>query len=392
MTNNTQTKRLAIVSAIDITLKVLLLAQIKAAQKAGFEVHGICTKGPNFEMLQNLGVRMYPVLIKRSISPISDLAAVWKMYSYFRQERMDVVHTHTPKCSLLGQLAAKLAGVPVIVNTVHGFYFHENMKLLSRWFYVTMEWVAAKCSTRILSQNPEDVETAVKLGICKKGKIELLGNGVDLSKFAPKRFDERFKKEKRKEIGIPECAIIVGIIGRLVKEKGYLELFEAFCNIIKKHGNVWLVIIGPEETEKADRISADVFKQYGIESRTFYLGSRDDIPELLSCFDIYALPSWREGFPRSAIEAAAMSLPIVTTNIRGCRQVVEDGVNGILVQTMDSVGLEQALGRLIDDTKLRKDMGQAGYKKAQKEFDEQQVVKRLTRVYEELLKQKNINR
>jgi glycosyltransferase involved in cell wall biosynthesis len=382
--------KLCIVTAIDATIYILLLAQIKAAQEKGFIVHGICAKGENFEKLQAGGIKMHPVAVKRRISPFSDLKTLWQMYRYFRSEKIDIVHTHTPKCSLLGQLAARLAGVKTIINTVHGFYFHDNMRPAARRFYIFMEKIAAKCSSIILSQNPEDIETAAKTGICKADKIRLLGNGVDLSKFHPSRFDDGFKKTKRKELGIPEKAVVVGIIGRLVREKGFLELFEAMKNIVAKNDNAWLVIIGPEEPHKTDGISGQTFTKYGIAGRTVWLGSRNcsEIPQLLSCVDIYALPSWREGFPRSAIEAAAMGLPVVATNIRGCRQVVEDGVNGLLVPPKDTGSLEIALTSLISNRPLREKMGQAGYKKARLEFDEQRVCQIVLDTYNELLAEK----
>lgn len=375
-------KRLCVISAIDVTFKVLLIAQLKAAMKEGYTVYGVCTRGEKFEWLENEGVHMKAITIKRRISPFSDLITLWKLFRFFRKERIDIVHTHTPKCSLLGQLAAKLAGVPVVINTVHGFYFHDNMKPLTKWFYIAMEWTAGKCSTMILSQNPEDIDTAIKLGICNPDKIRILGNGVDLAKFNPNGFNENFKAEKRKEVGLPVDAVVIGIIGRLVKEKGFLELFEAFKEIIKEHNDVWLMVIGPEEPEKTDRISADTFKQYDIENRTIYLGARDDIPELLACCDIYALPSWREGFPRSAIEAAAMGLPIVTTDIRGCRQVVEDGVNGFLTPVHDMEKLKEAIMKLINDKEMRVRMGKAGYHKSRKEFDEKNICRIVIETYE----------
>ncbi len=380
-----QNKKIAIISSIDIALKVLLIAQIKAAQDAGYEVYGICSEGPNFEFLRQQEIKMFPVKIKRSISPFSDLKALWQIYKFLKKENIDIVHTHTPKPSLIGQLAAKLAGVPVIINTVHGFYFHDNMKPLPKFFFTAMEWIAGKCSTKILSQNPEDIETAVKLRICKRNKISFLGNGVNLQKFNPERFDESFRVEKRKEIGIPEDAVVICIIGRLVEEKGYLELFQAFSDIIEEYKNVWLVIIGPEEPEKADRISADTYKKYGIDTRTVYLGTRDDIAEILSCIDIYTLPSWREGFPRSAIEAAAMGLPIVTTDIRGCRQVVENEQNGLLVPLRNVDQLKGALIELIKSPDLRQKYGQAGLEKAKKEFDENEVCKIVINTYNQSL-------
>jgi len=386
-----QKKKIAIVSAVDITFKVLLIAQVKAAQEAGYKVHGICSKGSNFDFLIEQGIKMYPVKIKRSISPFSDIKALWQIYKYLRKEKIDIVHTHTPKPSLLGQIAAKMAGVPIIINTVHGFYFHENMKPLAKWFYIAMEWIAGKCSTMILSQNPEDIETAVKLKICKPNKIKLLWNGVDLKKFNPRRFSEDFKINKRQEMGIPEDAIVIGIIGRLVKEKGFLELFEAFREIIKVYDNIWLVIIGPEEPEKADRISVSTLKEYGIENRVRYLGARNDIPEILSCCDIYTLPSWREGFPRSAIEAAAMALPMVVTNIRGCRQVVENGKNGLLVELNNYKELKESLLKLIKNPDLRIQMGQVGFEKTQKDFDESKVCEIVLNTYKDCLAAINDN-
>lgn len=377
--------KVAVVTAIDSTVKALLWAQIEGMQRNGFQVHVVCSYGPNFDWLAERKVITHAIRVKRHISPFSDLITLWKMYRYFKREEIGIVHTHTPKCGLLGQLAAKLAGVPIIVNTVHGFYFHEYMKPLVRRFYIAMERIAAKFSTLILSQNPEDIETAVKLGICKGEKIKLLGNGVDLAKFEPARFDSNFRPKKRMEIGVPEDAVVVGIIGRLVQEKGYLELFEAMCELMAANKNVWLIVIGPEEPEKTNRIPADIFKKYGIGNRTRWLGYREDVPELLACCDIYTLPSWREGFPRSAIEAAAMGLPIVATNIRGCRQVVEDGINGLLVPLKDIGALASGIKKLIADKRLRLKMGQGGYKKARREFDEQKVCRIVLDTYKQLL-------
>ncbi len=381
-------KKVAIVTAIDGSIKGLLNAQLLAAMEAGYEVHGACTKGKHFTFLEDEGVIMHDVPISRAVTPFRDMVSFWRLYRLFKKEKFDIVHTHTPKVSLLGQIAAKLAGVPVIINTIHGYYFHEHMTPLKRWFYIVMEWIASRCSAHILSQNPEDIETAVRLGLCKRDKIRLLGNGVDLDKFDPARFDDAFRRSKRAELGFPEDAVIIGIIGRLVREKGYLELFAAFRELIEKHSNLWLMIVGPEEPQKSDRISGQTFKDYNIESRTLWLGYRSDIPELLACWDIYCLPSWREGFPRSAIEAAAMGLPIVTTNIRGCRQVVEDNDNGFLVPLKDINALAQALETLVTSYDLRLKMGQAGYDKSRREFDEKKICLTVLKTYSDCMRLK----
>jgi len=376
--------KVAVVTAIDNTLRGLLNAQLLAAIEAGYEVHGVCSPGSNFEFLEDEGIIMHPIPISRRITPFRDIVSLYRLYKLFKAQKIDIVHTHTPKVSLLGQLAARMAGVPIVVNTVHGFYFHDHMRPALKKFYIFMEKIAGRCSDMILSQNPEDVDTAVKLGIAKPEKIRVLGNGVDLDKFRPNRFDDNFIAKKRQEVGLPEDALVIGIIGRLVREKGFLELFEAFRNLIDRYDNLRLLIIGPEDTEKPDHISGQTFREYGIESHTFWLGRRRDIPELLAACDIYCLPSWREGFPRSAIEAAAMALPIVTTDIRGCRQVVDDCVNGILVPFNNPAALEEALSKLIENSELRKKMGQAGYKKAQKEFDENKVCELVINTFNEL--------
>ncbi len=381
---------LATVAAVDLTIKNLLLAQLKAAQKAGFITYGLCSRGNCFDFLQSQQIIMHPIEIRRKISPFADLKTLFSLYRFFKKNKISIVHTHTPKCSLLGQLAAKLAGVPVIVNTIHGFYFHDNMKPFARNFYIAMEKIAALCSSKILSQNPEDIDTAIKLKICKPEKIELLGNGINLDVFNPERFDSNFRKQKRAELGIPENDLVIGIIGRLVREKGYLELIEAFRQICQIRKNVWLVIIGPEEPEKSDKILPHIFRQNENGQRTLYLGMRDDIPELLVCFDVYVLPSWREGFPRSAIEAAAMRLPIVATDIRGCRQVVENGKNGFLVPVKSPDALVNALLNLLDDEGLRIKAGIAGFEKARKEFNEDRVCEIVIKTYKLALKESQL--
>jgi glycosyltransferase involved in cell wall biosynthesis len=384
-------KRLCVISAVDITFKVLLISQIKAAQEAGYDAYGICSNGPDFDFLKEQGIKMFPVRIKRSISPFSDIKALWQIYKFFKKEKIDIIHAHTPKSVLLAPIAAKLAGVPVRICTLRGFMVREGLKPLPELMYRFMAWISAKCSTFLLCQNPEDVRRYIEAGVCKEDEIAPLGNGVDLQKFNPDRFSRNDKSLVRQKLGIPKDAIVIGIIGRLVKEKGYLELFEAFESIIKDKENVRLIIIGPEEPEKADRISGNTFLEYGIESKTKYLGSRDDIPELLSICDIYTLPSWREGFPRSAIEAAAMRLPIVTTNIRGCRQAVEDGLTGILVPVKKPIALANALIELIDRPMLRYKMGQAGFDKAQKEFNEKRVCQIVLAAYKQELDKSNDN-
>lgn len=381
--------KVAVVAAVDMSFKYLLMSQIKYMEAQGYDIRCLCSPGPFWKELKNDGLNMVAVKITRAITPWSDLLAFLYLYRYFRKNHIDIVHTHTPKCNLLGQVAAVLARVPSTISTVHGYYFHENMDNIPRRFFISMAWISSKCASRILSQNPEDVATALKLKLCKIDKIKLLGNGIDLTKFDPRQYDDIFRQHKRTELFIPPDALLVCINARLVREKGYIELVEAMSTLMVKYHHLWLLVIGSREPSKTDNLSVELFNQKEIRERTILLSNRNDIPELLACADIFVLPSWREGFPRSAIEAAAMALPIVTTNTRGCRQVVEHGKNGLLVSPKNVNELKDAMDTLISNPNMRISMGQAGYQKAQHEFDEQKVFQIVLQTYTECLKEKN---
>ena len=373
------------ICAIDWFVEVMLKQQIIALKKEGFDICVMCTPGPYREGLKQIGIEIIPVDIRRSMTPLRDLKSLWQLYRNIRKNKFDIVHTHTPKLSLLGQLAAKIAGVPVIINTVHGFYFHDNMQPLKRKFYILMEKIAAKVSTRIMSQSEEDIATAINLKICTPNKIIRLGNGIDLNHFSQDRYPDNFGLNKRRELGIPLDAFVVGIVGRKVREKGYIELFQAVSLLAKNNHNIWLLAIGPEEPEKEDAVSMSDAKTYGIDNRTIFFGHRRDIADLMMTMDIFVLPSYREGYPRSAMEASAMSLPVVTTNIRGCREVVIDGETGLLVPVRNTKSLAQAIDKLVNNKSLRLDMGARGRQRAESTFDEENVFKIIRQQYKQLL-------
>lgn len=376
------------VASIDLTIRFVLLNQLKMLKTEGYKVSAVCSPGPHIKEIEKEGIPIKTIKITRAISPVSDLISLIKLFSYFRKEKFDIVHTHTPKPGLLGQMAAKMAGIPIIINTLHGFYFHKNSPFLKRRFYILIERMAAIFSELILSQNREDIKTAIEEKICPPGKIKFLGNGIDLSKFNPERFSREFIEKKKKELKIGPSKKIIGMVGRLVKEKGYFELFEAFKILLKKFPQTLLLIIGPLEPEKKDAISPDVIKDYGIERNVIYLGQRTDLDEIYPLMDIFVLPSQREGFPRSILEASAMRKPVVATNIRGCREAVEDKITGILVPVKNPEKLARAIIYLFENPKDSQKMAEEGRKKAKKEFDENQIFNRIKREYQRLIKEK----
>jgi glycosyltransferase involved in cell wall biosynthesis len=371
-------------TTVDMSLALLLLPQLLALQEAGYEVIGVSAPGPFVARLEEHGIRHVALTRStRAADPRADLAAAWEFVRICRQLRPDIVHTHNPKPGVYGRIGARLAGVPRVVNTVHGLYALPSDPLLKRTVVYGLERLAASFSDAELLQNREDLPVLRSLRVPDR-KLHLLGNGVDLSRFdLAAQGDAR--ATVRAELAIADDEVVVGLVGRLVREKGYLEVFQVARRISREHPNVVFIVVGPHDPDKDDAVSQAEMDRAIAGSRIVFLGLRDDVERLYPAMDLYVLASHREGFPRSAMEAAAMGLPIVATDIRGCRQVVDHDRMGLLVGVRDVDGLEAAIAALVADPSRRRSMGQAARAKAVAEFDDRRQVAITLAVYEHLL-------
>jgi glycosyltransferase involved in cell wall biosynthesis len=375
--------RLVHVTTTDISLELLIGPQLSAFVEAGYEVIGLSAPGPFVPQVEARGVRHIPLQnATRAMAPHRDAAALVELYRLFRELRPDIVHTHNPKPGLYGRIAARLARVPVVVNTVHGLYAMPTDRFAKRAVVYGLERIAATCSQAELVQNPEDIPVLRRLRIPEE-RLTLLGNGVDLGRFSPAG-READRAALRAEWGIAPDAVVVGAVGRLVLEKGYAELFEAWAEVATAHPRAELVVIGPDDEDKSDALPAEA-REAGRRAGVHFLGHRSDVERCYHALDAYVLASWREGFPRSAMEAAASGLPIVATDIRGCRQVVADGETGLLVPVRDPAALRTALDRVVGDAALRDRMSAAAIGKATAEFDQRRQIDITLRTYERLL-------
>jgi glycosyltransferase involved in cell wall biosynthesis len=386
----TRKLKVAHLTTVALSLRLFLLNQLESIQDAGFAVTAISAGGPDVAAVEALGIRHIDVSMTRKFSPIADLVSLWRLYTVMRREAFTIVHTHTPKGGLLGQLAASMAGVPVIVNTVHGFYFHDNTPPLSRRFYVLTEKLAATCSDLIFSQNSEDIATAVAEGICRPDQIEYLGNGIDVVRFDRLCISDEELSQKRGELGISSDSKVIGFVGRLVAEKGIIELLEAAQLILQRYPKTQFLVVGPVDDQKRDAITPEITQKYGVSDSFIFTGMRQDMPQMYALMDIFVLPSHREGFPRSAMEASAMGIPVVATDIRGCREVVEAGRNGLLVPPGKVADLADAIMQLFDDQEQMQRMGDCGRTIARERFDERQVFQRIQAAYHRLLLEKGV--
>lgn len=374
--------RLVHLTTTDMSLDWLLAPQLQQFADAGYEVIGMSAPGPHVEHLAELQIAHIPVpSFTRSQNPLQDLRAFGQLVRILRRVRPDVLHTHNPKPGVLGRIAGRLARVPLVVNTQHGLYAQPDDRALRRYLVYGLERLAAAFSDVELVQNEEDVRTLVEVLRVPKRRVRLLGNGVDLTRFDPQHVSDDSRRQIREEWGIGDDHLICGVVGRLVAEKGIEELFEA-AHLMRERGlPVRMVVVGPTEETKADAVHSALLARADADG-VVLAGQRTDMPEIYAAFDVFATASWREGFPRCVMEASAMGLPVVATDIRGNRQAVRPGETGLLVPVREPTSLADAIETLVLDASQRSTQGAAARRLALAEFDQQRVIERTQRAYE----------
>lgn len=385
----TRTIRVAHITTVDSTLRFILLGQLRRLKEEGFEVTTVSAPGTYAPTLRAEGLRHIPWRhATRAWDPAADLRAFLELQRILRRERFDLVHTHTPKPGILGRVAARCQGVPCVVNSVHGLYTMPDDPLVKRLPVLALERLAARFSDLEMYASEEDLVWARRIGLVKTSRSIFLGNGVDLRRFDPSVVPSDHLAALRRELRIPEGALVVGAVGRLVAEKGFRELFTAAGEVRRAMPNTRFLVLGAPDIDKADAI-----RQAEIErarNDVIFPGFMEDVRDYLALMDVFVLPSWREGQPVSAIEAAAMGKPLILTNIRGCREVVRDGIEGFLVPPRNAESLAAAIVRVLRDAALRERLGRTARKRALDCFDEQKITDRLVDEYRKLLERKGI--
>lgn len=319
-------------------------------------------------------LRFQPVPIARSSSPVALARATWGLLRLFARERYTVVHVHTPVAAIAARVAAALTGTPVVIYTAHGFYFHEGMAAHVRWLHIASEWLLAQLTTLLLTQSAEDAELAQRLRFRPASRIRAIGNGVEAARFSPASLERR--QAARARFGLAADATVVGVVARQVAEKGYLELFEAFAQLALVVPRLQLLICGSRlASDHASPVDLQLQQLMArCPGQVIDAGGIDQVEVAYDAMDLFCLPSWREGMPRTIIEAMMSGLPVVATAIRGSREEVLDGVTGLLVPVRNAQGLAGALGQLIADPEQRQRFGRAGRERALELYDESRVI------------------
>jgi len=382
------------VAAIATTVEAFLLPLIEKLSQKGHELIIITADDTENlkqnEYIQKNKAKIYQAPIPRSLSPIKLFKAYQTLVKLFRKIKPDVVHTHTPVASLLARKAATKAKVPQIIYTCHGFYFHENMQPFKKKIFTWLEKNAAQKNTDyIFTVNQEDKDFAIANNFIQKDKIININSvGINTTiKFNPELFSSEDKQILKQKLQINQTEKIITFIGRLVAEKGIIELIDAFSILKKQRTDIKLLMIGETLQSDRDKKTKDIIKQTiqtnGLEKDIIFTGYRKDTAKLLSITDAFVLPSHREGMPVSSLEAMSMGIPVVGTNIRGLREEIIEGKTGYIVPLKNPEQLATAIEKALNqfnppDETIRKHIIE--------NFDEKKVLEKQIKIYDEIEK------
>lgn len=361
--------------AVDFTLKHFLLPLIDGMKSEGWNVTAVCSDGSHIQQLRKEGYNIETIPIERSLNLVSHFRSVIILTQFLKKNKFDIIHVHSPIAALIGRVAARLASVPMVIYTAHGFYFHDEMPYIKKTFFILLEKWAGRFTHVLLTQSQEDAIFAKQENLISKGTIYSIGNGVNADVFKPKNIEIRNKI--RRQLGVPKNAFVIGIIARLVKEKGVCEFLNAAIKASEENNRIYFLVIGERlDSDHAQEVSHVITRAKDkLADKIIFLGQREDIPELISIMDVFCLPSWREGMPRSIIEAMMMGKAVIATNIRGSREEVLDGKTGFLLPTRNECQLKKQFLYCADNPKEIKKMGEAGRTRALRCYDENMVIK-----------------
>ena len=380
------------ITTVPLTLG-FLHGQVSYMKDHGFDVYAISSPG---ELLDEFGSReqitVSAVMMPRTITPLSDIAALGKLWSRLRIIRPHIVHSHTPKGGLLGMIAAYFAGIPIRIYNIHGMPYMTASGFRRRILKFT-EKVSCLLAHQVLCVSHSIREVAISDSICPPDKIKVIGggsiNGIDSgNRFNPETLASS-RSNIRREYGIPDNAIVIGFVGRIVRDKGIVELAEAWKTIADRNSNVYLMLIGPFEPQ--DQVPPETVAILEGHDRIVLAGMCKDTAPYYAAMDIVVLPTYREGFPVVPMEAAAMGLPVVATKIPGCIDAIQDGVTGTLVPPQQSDALAEAIQRYLDDPELREKHGKAGRERVVRDFRQEDIWEAIYQEYMRLLKEKGLD-
>jgi glycosyltransferase involved in cell wall biosynthesis len=373
--------RLLRITTVPISLKILLRGQLSFFQKKGFEVLTASDDGPEVQQLIEDGIPHCVVPMTRKITPARDLISLFKLILLIRRFKPDIVHTHTPKAGLLGMMASRICRIPVRIHTVAGLPLMERSGLVKRILIAT-EKITYSCATGVFS-NSEGLRSYIHSVIRPKTTVRVLGkgssNGIDLNYFSSSSYLHEQALILRNKYSISSNDTVFCFVGRIVRDKGINELVDAFDRLSKKI-SAKLILVGPFE-DNLDPIAPAARQLINDHPGIISLGYVQDVRPALAASDIFVFPSYREGFPNVVMQACALELPAIATDINGCNEIVKNGITGLLVKPKNVSALFESMDHLASDKMQRIRMGKAGRCYVEDNFDQQKIWNELHGIY-----------
>lgn len=353
-----KSKKLFRVTTVPLSLDKLLEGQLSYINKV-YEVTAISS---DYDYLVQVGekeqVKTHAIEMSRKISPFQDLKSIWKMYFFLKKEKPLIVHTHTPKAGMVGMITSKMAGVPLRLHTVAGLPLMEATGV-KRKVLNFVEKVTYNCATMVYPNSKGLYDFIVKEKFTKMNKLKVLANGssngIDTNYFSSIQISDKQKQSLKNELQINDTDFVFIFVGRLVKDKGINELVEAFSKI--EYSNCKLLLVGPFE-EDLDPLDMETLKRISNNKNIISVGFQKDVRPYFAISNVLVFPSYREGFPNVVMQAGAMELPCIVSDINGCNEIIVPNENGIIISPKDKGSLLNAMRLLFEEKNLCKKLEQ----------------------------------
>ena len=384
-------KKLIRITTVPLSLKVLLKGQLRFMASNGFDVKGVSSEGEELrEVHENEGIAVEAITMSRKITPFQDLKSLWQMWSFLRKEKPQIVHTHTPKAGIIGMLAARLAGVPHRLHTVAGLPLMEatgtKRKILN-----FVEKLTYSSATRVYPNSKGLYDFILQNNFTQSNKLKIIANGssngIDITFFSPDQVTEIERGTLREKLNIQPDDFVFVFVGRIVSDKGINELIKAFSElqtVENKPTGIKLLLVGGLEND-LDPLNPETLAEINQNKDIISVGFQQDVRSFFAIADALVFPSYREGFPNVVMQAGAMGLPSIVSDINGCNEIIIEGENGLIIPSKNVEKLKEKMLTLAKDKNLYTKLKGNSRRMIENRYEQSVVWNALLEEYEGLL-------
>ena len=385
-------KKLIRITTVPISFKVLLKGQLRFMASNGFDVKGVSSEGEELkEVRENDGIMMEAINMSRKITPFQDLKSLWEMWNFLRKEKPQIVHTHTPKAGIIGMLAARLAGVPHRLHTVAGLPLMEATGI-KRKILNFVEKLTYSSATRVYPNSKGLYNFILQNNFTQSNKLKIIANGssngINTTFFSPAQVSEIEKITLREKLNIQPDDFVFVFVGRIVSDKGINELIKAFSELQAAENNeltgIKLLLVGGLESD-LDPLNPETLAEINQNKDIISAGFQQDVRPFFAISDALAFPSYREGFPNVVMQAGAMGLPSIVSDINGCNEIIVEGENGLIIPSKNVEKLKEKMLTLARDKNLYIKLKENSRRMIENRYEQSVVWKALLEEYEGLL-------